>query len=72
MLRWGVVDKDLAGKSFLMGEQFTVADAYLFNMTLWAKRGNLDMSGLTNINAFAARVAARPTVQAAMKAEGLI
>jgi glutathione S-transferase len=41
-------------------------------MTLWAKRGNLDMSGLTNINAFAARVAARPTVQAAMKAEGLI
>ncbi len=72
MLRWGVVDKDLAGKSFLMGEQFTVADAYLFNMTLWAKRGNLDMSGLTKVNAFAARVAARPTVQAAMQAEGLV
>jgi glutathione S-transferase len=58
--------------NFLMGENFTIADGYLFTVTNWASRVGVDLSGLEAINAFMARVAARPAVQAAMKAEGLI
>ena len=68
-LKW--VDGELAGKDHLMGAHFTVADAYLFTVTNWAPRTGVDLSGLANLNAFRARVAARPAVQAAMKAEGL-
>ena len=66
------VDGELAGKQFLMGDQFTVADAYLFTVTNWAGLTGIDISGLTNIVQFRERVGARPAVQAAMKAEGLI
>ena len=69
-LTW--VDGELAGKDYLMGEQFTVADGYLFVVTNWAPMVGLDISGLANLAAFRARVAARPAVIAAMKAEGLI
>lgn len=69
-LAW--IDGQLAGKPYLMGEHFTVADAYLFTVTGWAGLVKVDISGLANIAAFRARVAARPAVQAAMKAEGLI
>lgn len=66
------VNKELTGKSYLMGETFTVADAYLFVVTNWTKPMAIDISGLPNLLAFRARVAARPAVQAAMKAEGLM
>ncbi len=66
------VDGELAGKQFLMGDQFTVADAYLFTVTNWASLTGIDISGLTNIVQFRERVGARPAVQEAMKAEGLI
>ena len=66
------VDGELAGKQFLMGDQFTVADAYLFTVTNWAGLTGIDISGLTNIVQFRERVGARPAVQEAMKAEGLI
>ena len=69
-LQW--VDGQLAGKQYLMGDQFTVADGYLFTVTNWAKPTNLDISGLANLAAYRDRVAARPAVQAAMKAEGLL
>ena len=69
-LQW--VDNQLAGKQYLMGEQFTVADGYLFTVANWAGFVRLDISGLKNLSAFQARVAARPAVQAAMKAEGLL
>ena len=69
-LKW--VDGELAGKSYLMGEQFSVADAYLFTVTNWAPKTGVDISGLAHLAAFQARVAARPAVQAAMKEEGLI
>ena len=68
-LKW--VDGDLAGKSFLMGNDFTVADAYLFVVTNWAQPLGIDLSPFKNLLAFRERVAARPAVQAAMKAEGL-
>ncbi len=68
-LQW--VDGQLAGKSFTMGEQFTVADAYLFVVTNWAGATKVDLEGLSNLQAFRERMRARPAVQAAMKHEGL-
>ncbi|MEY2953086.1 MAG: glutathione transferase GstA [Pseudomonadota bacterium] len=68
-LTW--VDGQLAGKHYLMGDAFSVADGYLFTVTNWAPRVGVDISGLANIQAFRARVAARPAVQEALKAEGL-
>lgn len=68
-LAW--VDSELAGKQFLMGDTFTVADGYLFTVTNWAPRVGVDITGLANLVAYRERVAARPAVQAAMKAEGL-
>jgi len=69
-LQW--VDSQLADKQYLMGDQFTVADGYLFTVTSWTKPTNLDISGLANLAAYRDRVGARPAVQAAMKAEGLL
>jgi glutathione S-transferase len=69
-LQW--LDGELAGKPYLMGEHFTVADGYLFTVTNWAQPTGLDLSPYANLNAYRARVAARPAVQEAMKAEGLI
>lgn len=69
-LKW--VDGELANKEFLMGDQFTVADAYLFTVTGWAQFVGVDISALGNILAYRERVLARPAVQAAMKAEGLL
>ena len=66
------VDGQLAGKDYLMGKQFTVADGYLFTMLSWADRMKFDLSGLSNLKAYQARVAARPAVQAALKMEGLL
>jgi glutathione S-transferase len=68
-LTW--VNGQLAGKSFLMGDTFSVADAYLFTVAGWAKYVGVDISGLAELGAYLGRVAARPAVQAAMKAEGL-
>ena len=69
-LSW--VNGQLAGKSYLMGDTFTVADGYLFTVAGWAKYVGVDISGLADLGAYLGRVAARPAVQAAMKAEGLI
>ena len=69
-LKW--VDGQLAGKQYLMGDSFSVADAYLFTILNWAKFVNLDISGLANVGAYMQRMAARPAVQEALKAEGLL
>jgi glutathione S-transferase len=66
------VDSRLADTSYLTGEDFTVADAYLFTVTGWAKYVQLDLSDLANLQRFLSRVAARPAVRAAMQAEGLL
>jgi len=66
------VDGELAGKTYLMGTDFTVADGYLFTVTNWAKPMAIDLSPYPNLLAWRERVAARPAVLAAMKAEGLI
>jgi glutathione S-transferase len=69
--RFEFVDKQLEGKQYLMGDQFTVADAYLFVVTMWTKPMNIDISRFKNLTAHNARVAARPAVQEALKAEKL-
>ena len=69
-LKW--VDEQLEGKPYLMGDAFSVSDPYLFTVLSWTKHTGIDLSGLKNLGAFQARMAARPAVQAAMKAEGLL
>ena len=69
--RYKYVDERLEGKPFLMGEQFTVADAYLFTVTNWAKPVALDLSAYPRVLDFQKRVASRPSVEAALKVEGL-
>ena len=48
------------------------SDGYLYNMTRWAKRVEMDLSALPNVTAFIARMEARPKVIEALKAEGLM
>ena len=69
-LQW--VDGELTGKSYLMGDTFNVADGYLFVVAGWSKHVGIDISGLANLGAFMTRVAARPAVQEALRAEGLL
>jgi glutathione S-transferase len=69
-LEW--IDRQLEGKQYLMGDAFSIADAYLFTVTNWTAHTGIDISKLKNLGAFQARMAARPAVQAAMKAEGLL
>ncbi|MDM0014262.1 glutathione transferase GstA [Variovorax sp. J22P168] len=70
--RFEWLDGQLADKEYLMGEHFSVADGYLFTVTNWAKPTGVDLSGFANVNAWHARVGARPGVQEALKAEGLV
>jgi len=73
MGKFKYVESQLAGHDYLMGNQFTVADGYLFTMIMWATdRLGFDLSGLPNVTAYKARVAARPKVQEALKKEGLL
>jgi glutathione S-transferase len=69
--RYKVFDALLAKQPWLLGEQFTAADAYLFTVTNWARIVKADLSDFPNVLAFQKRVAERPAVQAAMSAEGL-
>ena len=69
-LKW--IDTQLEGKQYLMGDNFSVADAYLFTLSNWSRHVGIDTSGMANLTAFMARMMARPAVQEAMKAEGLV
>jgi glutathione S-transferase len=70
--RFAFADAALGGKDYLMGTTFTVADAYLFTIVNWTNFTGIDISAFANLGAFMARVSARPQVQAAMRAEGLL
>ena len=70
--RFDWLDKQLAGRRYLMGDEFTVADAYLFTVLRWSSRVQIDLGKWPSLKAYMDRVAARPKVQAAMKAEGLM
>jgi glutathione S-transferase len=71
--RFAYLDRHLAsGGPFLMGGQFTVADAYGFVVTSWSKYQNIDLGQWPNLKAYVDKIASRPKVQEAMKTEGLI
>ncbi len=65
------VSNRLDGKTWLMGEDFTVADAYLFTALGWCRYVGFDLAPWPALSAYLGRVGARPAVQAALKAEGL-
>jgi glutathione S-transferase len=69
--RIGFVAQSLAGKPYLMGERFSVADAYLFTVLSWSRLVNLDLGRWPVVVEYLERVGARPAVQAAIDAEGL-
>jgi glutathione S-transferase len=68
--RFNYVNGELAGKQFLTGDVFTVADAYLFVMTTWAHHMKIDLP--ENLRKFFQHVSQRPAVHRAMKEEGLV
>jgi glutathione S-transferase len=70
--RFEWIDQQLSGKQYLAVDRFSVADAYLFTVLRWAPRVGIDTAKWSNITAFMDRVAARPKVQEALKAEGLM
>jgi glutathione S-transferase len=73
MGKFKYIETQRAGRDYLMGKQFTVADGYLFTMLMWATdRLGFDLSDMPNLTAYKARVAARPKVQEALQKEGLL
>ncbi len=70
--RFAYLDQQLDGRTYLTGEQFTVADAYLFVVVNWTNFHGLSLGDYPNLAAFMDRVAARPKVQEALQAEGLL
>lgn len=69
---YAFLERSLTPRPWLLGEQFSAADAYLFTVTNWARHVGLDLSRLPAITAFQQRVAGRPQVREALLAEGLL
>lgn len=69
--RFDYLTRALEGRDYLMGERFTVADAYLFTVLNWCAIAGLDRAKWPVLEAFHARVGARPAVQQALRDEGL-
>ena len=69
--RYALIEQTLSKQPYLLGDQFTVADAYLFTVTTGAGHVDLDLSEFKALSEYQQRVASRPTVQAALEAEGL-
>ena len=65
-------EKSLEGRQYVMGDQFTAADAYLFTVLNWTNMLKVSLDKWPNIKAYMGRVAARPKVQETLKAEGLV
>jgi glutathione S-transferase len=70
--RFDWLSTQLKGKAYLTGSQFTVADAYLFAVVNWTNFTGIDLQRWPVLADYVARVAARPKVQEALKAEGLL
>ena len=69
--KFGDLEKHLKGKQYLMGDKFTVADAYAYTILRWAPRAKVDLAPWPTVVAYAERVAARPKVKETLAAEGL-
>ncbi|MGE7472134.1 glutathione transferase GstA [Bosea sp. NPDC003192] len=60
------------GRDHLLGERFSVADGYLFTIVNWSESRGVPLDAFPNLRAFMTRIAARASVQEAMRAEGLL
>jgi len=69
--RFTWLDAQLAKKPYLLGDKYSVADAYAFVVLGWTKHVGIDLSPYAHIVAYMDRVGQRPAVQAALKKEGL-
>jgi len=70
--RYALIEATLTRHPYLLGDEFTVADAYLFTVTRWAQFVDLDLTAFPHLQAFQQLVAARPAVARALEAEGLL
>lgn len=70
--KFDYIDQHLATHDYVLGDRFSVADAYLYNVLCWPPRVSVDISGYGAISKFMARMEGRPTVRAALRAEGLL
>lgn len=70
--RFAYLAGELGGRPYLLGQQYSVADAYLFVVLSWAAYVKLDLTAWPVLQAYQGRIAARPAVQATLKAEGLL
>jgi glutathione S-transferase len=70
--RFDFVQESTEGRSFLLGEDFSVADAYLFTVLGWCGYVGIDLGQWPGLKAYHTRIAGRPCVVAALKAEGLL
>ena len=71
-LRLDWLAKQLDGKPYVMGDKFSVADAYLFTILNWAPMVKFDLAKWPALVDYQKRVSQRPKVQEALKAEGLV
>jgi glutathione S-transferase len=70
--RYTLIEQQLGLHKFLLGDQFTVADAYLFTLTTWADHLKVDLAQFPKLQAYQKVVSGRTGVQKALRAEGLI
>lgn len=70
--RFAYLDRLLADQGYLTGNEFCIADAYLFTIVSWTGLMSIDLTPWPSLAAFQMRVAARPGVQEAMRTEGLL
>jgi glutathione S-transferase len=69
---YALIDRQLEGRKYLLGDRFSVADAYLYAVTRWARGVKLKLAEFPHVEAFQKRVGSRKAVLAALRAEGLI
>ena len=69
--RFALLDRALAERQYLAGDGFTIVDAYAFTVVSWADLLKVDLAPYASLRAYLSRIAARPHVQAALRAEGL-
>lgn len=70
--RLDYVAAQLQGRDYLMGDDFTVPDAYLFTVLNWTKYAGIDLAGWPILKSYVSRIADRPAVRAALVAEKLL
>lgn len=70
--RFEHIEEHLTERTFIMGEQFTIVDAYLFTVMNWKNKFGIDIKNYPKLEAYLQMIVERPAVQKAMKVEGLL